>query len=84
MIARQRLSDFARWKMVLDSHSEAQRRSGLARRSLRRNMDDPNHAFMLFEVTDLGRARGFVISPAVPELRPESSVVGETLICFLE
>ena len=83
MLARQKVSDFSRWRQVFDSHSTAQRQSGLVVEKVLRNMDDPNEVFVLFEVPDLQKARGFVGSPEVPEAKRQSGVIGDTDIYFL-
>ncbi|MEK7730306.1 MAG: hypothetical protein AAB363_00460, partial [Planctomycetota bacterium] len=60
---RNKVADFAQWKKVFDSHAEAQRQAGLHLQRLWRGIDDPNEVFMLFEVTDIEKARSFVTSP---------------------
>jgi hypothetical protein len=83
MIARQKVADFATWKRVFDSHASAQEESGLRVERVLRNVDEPNDVFVLFEVTDVEKARGFVSSPDVPDAKRRSGVVGETEIVFL-
>ena len=43
----------------------------------------PSDVFALFEVEDEALARAFVTSPAVPEAKRQSGVIGETEIVFL-
>lgn len=83
MLVRHKVADFSNWKRVFDSHSAAQKESGLGVEKVLRNVDDPNEVFLLFEVTDLEKARGFVSSPEVPEAKQQSGVVDNPDIYFL-
>jgi hypothetical protein len=77
------VADFSSWKRVFDSHAAAQRESGLRVEKVLRNLEDPNEVFLLFEVSDLEKARGFVSSPEVPGARRESGVLDTADIYFL-
>jgi predicted signal transduction protein with EAL and GGDEF domain len=83
LLCRQKVADFNAWKRVFDSHAEAQRQAGLRVDRILRNFDDANELFVLFEVTDVDKARGFVSSPQVPEAQKQSGVVGKTDVWFL-
>jgi hypothetical protein len=83
LLVRHKVADFAQWKRVFDSHAEAQRQSGLCIEKVLRNIDDPQEVILFFEVTDLGKARGFVSSPEVPRAKEESGVVDKPDIYFL-
>jgi hypothetical protein len=83
LLVRHEVADFEAWKAVFDSHAEAQHEAGLRVTRVLRNIDNPNDVFLLFEVDDLEKARGFVSSPAVPEAQRDSGVIGEPEIVFL-
>jgi hypothetical protein len=83
MMVRHRVADFVRWKAVFDSHATAQREAGLHVRHVLQDISDPQSVTLLFEVSDLGRARAFVASPAVPGAQELSGVVGTPEIVFL-
>ncbi len=83
LLCRHKVADFSAWKRVFDSHAEAQREAGLIVEKVVRNVDDPNEVFMVFEVTDLEKARGFVTSPDVPEAQEQSGVLEEPDLYFL-
>jgi hypothetical protein len=83
LLCRQRVTDFDRWKGVFDSHVAAQRDAGLSVQQVWRNLDDPNDVFMLFQVTDIAKARNFVTAPDVPEAVKESGAVGPAEVFFL-
>ena len=83
MLCRHKVTDFARWKQVFDSHAAAQRGAGLRVEHVLRNFDDPNEVFLLFEVTDIEKARGFVSSSDLPEVQKQAGVIGKPDIWFL-
>ena len=68
---------------VFASHEDAQRQAGLRLERLWQSVDDPNEVFMLFQVDDLDKARGFVTSPTVPQAQQASGVVGQPDIYFV-
>lgn len=41
MLVRHKVADFTKWKLVFDSHTAAQRESGLKIEHILRNIDDP-------------------------------------------
>jgi len=84
MLCRNKVADFTQWKRVFDSHAEAQRQSGLHLKHLWRGLDHPNEVFMLFEVTDIDKARSFIASPSVPDAQRQSGVVEKPDIFFME
>ena len=80
---RHKVADFCDWKHVFDSDSAAQQAAGLQVERILRNIDDPDEVFLLFEVSDLEKARGFVSSGDVPEAQQQSGVVDRPDIYFL-
>jgi hypothetical protein len=83
MLVRHKVADLSSWKRVFDSHAAAQQAAGLRVEKVLRSLDDPNEVVLLFEVTDLEKARGFVSSPEVPQAQQESGVVDKPNIYFL-
>ncbi|MGB7730753.1 MAG: hypothetical protein WBL50_22185 [Candidatus Acidiferrum sp.] len=83
LLVRHKVKEYHEWKRVFDTHKEAQRHSGLRIERVMRNLYEPNEVFLLFEVTDLAKARGFVFSSEVPSAQAESGVVDKPDIYFL-
>lgn len=83
LLVRHRVSDFARWKDVFDSHALAQQRFGLHIKHVLRNVEDPNEVVLFFEADDVEKAKGFVYSPEVPQSKQDSGVVDKPDIYFL-
>ena len=83
LLVRHKVREFHEWKRVFDTHKEAQQHSGLRIEKVMRNLYEPNEVFLLFEVIDLAKARGFVSSSKVSEAQAESGVVDQPDIYFL-
>jgi hypothetical protein len=84
MLVRHKVADFSQWKRVFDAHAAAQQESGMKVEKVLRNIDEPNEVFLLFEVTQIAKARAFVTSPEVPQAMQASGVVDNPDIYFLE
>lgn len=75
LLCRNRVSDFARWKAVFDSHAAAHREAGLQLLNVWRSLKDPDDVFFLFQVSALDKARGFIGDPAAAQAGQESGVL---------
>jgi hypothetical protein len=82
-LVRHKVREFHEWKRVFDTHKETQRHSGLRIEKVMRNLYEPNEVFLLFEVTDLAKARGFVSSSEVPDAQTAAGVMDKPDIYFL-
>jgi predicted nucleic acid-binding protein len=56
------VQDFAKWKAAYDGHLSTRKTAGLTERYVLRNADNPNEVFVLFEASDLDKARAFASS----------------------
>jgi hypothetical protein len=74
MICRNEVEDFAKWKSVFDSHSDAHREAGLSLEHLWRGLEDANEVFFIFAVADIAKARAFVSAPDAKEAGRRSGV----------
>ncbi|MEW5874348.1 MAG: DUF3764 family protein [Candidatus Zixiibacteriota bacterium] len=83
LLVHHKVADFDEWKRVFDSHATAQREAGLHIDRIFRGIDDPSEITLLFEVTNLERARAFVASSDVPRAQSQSGVIGTPEIRFL-
>ena len=75
MLCRNRVGDYAKWKAVFDSHTEAHQAAGLQLVEMWRGVEDPNNVFFLFKVGDVDRARDFVSDPEAAEAGEVSGVI---------
>jgi len=83
LLVRHKVREYHEWKRVFDTHKDAQRHAGLRIEKVMRNLYEPNEVFLLFEVMDLARARGFVSSSEVSDAQTQSGVVDKPDIYFL-
>jgi hypothetical protein len=83
MIIRHKVADFGKWKAAYDDHSSTRQASGLRDLYLWRNADDQNEVVVLFEASDLTKARDFASSPDLREKMQAAGVLGVPDIVFL-
>ncbi|MGB9234342.1 MAG: hypothetical protein WCC04_08005 [Terriglobales bacterium] len=74
MLCRNRVADFSRWKAVFGSHEAAHRAAGLRLLSLRREIEEPNNVFFVFEVESIEKARKFISDPEAAKAAQGSGV----------
>ena len=79
-----KVEDFAKWKPAYDAHESIRKAAGLTQRHLLRNADNPNEVVLLFEVSDLEKARAFASSADLRQKMQESGVVGKPELYFLK
>lgn len=84
LLIRHRVADFATWKPVYDAHAPARTAAGLTDVDLLRDLDDPNQIVLLFEVSDLQKAREFVDSPSLRDAMSNAGVIDKPDLYFLE
>lgn len=75
MLCRNRVTDFAKWKRVFDSHAEAHRAAGLTLVHFWRTVDEPNNVVFLFEVKTIEKAKAFINAPGAAEAGQAAGVV---------
>jgi hypothetical protein len=83
VLIRSKVQDFAKWKIVYDSHLATRKTVGLTERQLLRNADNPNEVVLLFEASDLSKARAFASSTDLRQKMQEAGVVDKPDIYFL-
>ena len=83
LLCRNKVEDFGQWKKVFDSHSKAQRESGLRIKNVWQNIEDANEVFMLFDVDDLAKAKGFIYSAEVPHAQKAAGMAVKPEMYFI-
>ncbi len=83
LMCKHRVTDYAKWRQVFDSHAEAQRESGLHLLHVLRDTADPNLLVLLFKVDDVVKARAFTQVPSASESAETSGVIGVPEISIL-
>jgi hypothetical protein len=62
VLIRHKVTDFENWKPIYDAHGPARKTGGSKGAPLFRDADNPNATVILFERSDLDRARRFAES----------------------
>ena len=69
------VKDFGAWKKVFDAEGDSVRMAnGLITRGIARNLDDSNTVSILFEVSDLAKAKARSSSPDLKKLMTDAGV----------
>ncbi len=84
MTIRHKVENFPKWKQAYDAHKPSREKAGLKDLHLWRNLDDSNEVLVLFEATDVGRARNFADSNELKEAMKGAGVIGRPEILFLD
>ena len=82
-IVRIRIENFNKWKPVYDDGQPGRKAAGLKNIHLWRNLDNPNEIVLLFEVSDIAKAKKFTTSPDLKEEMQKAGVLGPPDIVFL-
>ena len=83
MLIRHKVADFEKWKPVYEGHRPAREVAGLKDLHLWRNADDSSEVIIIFEVSDLGKAKEFAGSSDLKEKMQAAGVQGAPDIVFL-
>jgi hypothetical protein len=83
MIIRHKVADFGKWKIAYEDHGPVRQAADLKDMHLWRNADDPNEIIILFEASDLTKARSFASSSDLKEKMKAGGVQGAPDIVFL-
>jgi hypothetical protein len=83
VLVRHRVEDFDRWKPFFESHEGVRQEIGLRVAQLMRNADDPQEVLILFEASDLEKARGMTQSDELRQIMEKAGVLGRPSFDFL-
>ena len=83
MLIRHTVRDFAKWKPAYEAHRPARQAAGLKDLHLWRNVENQNDVFLLFEVSDVAKAKVFATSPDLKQRMTAAGVMGPPDIVFL-
>jgi hypothetical protein len=83
MLIRHKVQDFGKWKPAYEAHRQARAAAGLKDLHLWRNVDHPNEIILLFEASDVAKAKAFATSQDLKERMTAAGVMGPPDIVFL-
>ncbi len=84
MLVRHKVTDYDEWKSVYEDHRLAREAAGLKDLHLWRNEGDPSEVILLFEVSDIAKAKAFSSSPDAKEKMQAAGVQGQPEVVFLQ
>jgi len=84
MMVRHKVEDFRVWKDVYDRHLPAREAAGLREVHLLRNLDDPHEIVILFEASDVEKARAFSASEDLKVTMKKAGVIDQPDIYYLD
>jgi hypothetical protein len=83
LIIRHKVKDFADWKREYDAHAGARDKAGLTNGRVTHSVDDPNELVLIFDVTDLERAKAFGASDELRTAMQNAGVSDMPTVYFL-
>ena len=75
LLTQHRVKDYDAWRPHFDGHEDIRRSYGITNPRVYRNADDPNDLVLLFDVTDLERAKEFGQSQELRSTMERAGVV---------
>lgn len=78
------VKSFENWKPFYDEHEGVRRKAGLKELYLLRGADNPNEVVLLFEASDLAKAKEFINSAELKIIMEKAGVIGEPTFSILE
>ena len=84
LLVRHRVADFASWKTSYEKHRSARAAAGLKEKEVLHDLDDPNQVVLLFEVSDVQKAKEFSESTSLRGAMRDAGVTDKPDIYFLQ
>ena len=83
MLIRHKVAEFEKWKQAYEDHRATRQAAGIKDLHLWRNAEDPNEVIVLFEASNVAKAKDFAGSPDLKEKMQAAGVQGMPDIVFL-
>jgi hypothetical protein len=84
VIARPKVQNFSTWKTIYDTGaSERETQGGLKQIHLLSNLENKNEVTIIFETSNVEKAKKFLFSEEAQERMKQSGVIGKPEISFL-
>jgi hypothetical protein len=84
LVVHHRVQNFEQWKPFYEGHQPAREQAGMKEVHLWHGADDPNDLTLLFEASDLSKARAFAESSDLRETMKKAGVIGEPQVSYLK
>ena len=83
LLIRHRVAEFTAWKKAFDAHAPARAAGGLKDKDVLHEVDEPNQVVLLFEVTDMAKAKEFANSADLQSAMKGAGVTDKPDVLFL-
>ncbi len=84
MLVRHKVKDFSEWKPGYDEHLPKRDAAGLTEKYLLHSAQDPNEVVVLFEASNLDKAKAFAASEDLRHAMQRVGVIDKPDIYFLK
>ena len=84
LLIRHRVADFAQWKAAYDAHASARAAAGLKDTEILRDLHDGNQVVLLFEVSDIQKAKEYSESASLRDAMRDAGVADQPDLYFLQ
>jgi hypothetical protein len=84
LIVQHKVRNYADWRPVFDAHKPSQTEGGLVNGRVYRGAEDPNDVVILFDVTNLTKARALMVSEDLKATMQKAGVLGAPGVHFIE
>jgi hypothetical protein len=84
LIVQHKVRDYPGWRPFFDDHKSSQTGAGLTNPRVYRKTDDPNDVVILFDVSDVAKARAWVGGADLKIAMQNAGVVGTPAIHFVD
>ena len=84
IMIQHKVLDYAKWKPMYDEHQATRKAYGIRREQLFRGADDPNDLTILFEVSDMNKARELIQSEDLKIVMQRAGVISVPNFHWLE
>ena len=84
LLIRHRVADFTSWKAAYDAHASARSAAGLKDTEVLRDLNDQNQVVLLFEVSDVQKAKEFSESSSLRDAMRDAGVTDKPDLYFLQ
>jgi hypothetical protein len=83
LLIQHKVKDFKKWKVAYDGHAAVREAAGLKERCLLRNTKRRNEVLILFEASNLTRAKAFCGSADLRTVMKKAGVTGKPELTLL-
>ena len=77
-----KVADFAEWKPIFESAAPMRAKAGVEKKQILQHIDDRNDVTILFQVSDVAKAKALFSSAEVREVMQKAGVIGKPEVTY--